>query len=168
MQTEFEKIWCAKLGLVSFEANLFESLIFLMIETHVDFTIFFRELSKVPDNVEALKKSFHTKPSAEIDNKWQTWLKQWRALVLSEKSEGASEVAVSMKKANPKYTWREWLIVPAYEQAAQGNYSLIKELQEVLGNPYEEQSEEVEAKYYRLRPDEFIKAGGVSHYSCSS
>jgi len=168
MQTEFEKIWCAKLGLVSFEANLFESLIFLMIETHVDFTIFFRELSKVPDNVEALKKSFHTKPSAEIDNKWQTWLKQWRALVLSEKSEGASEIAVSMKKANPKYTWREWLIVPAYEQAAQGNYSLIKELQEVLGNPYEEQSEEVEAKYYRLRPDEFIKAGGVSHYSCSS
>ncbi len=73
-----------------------------------------------------------------------------------------------MKQNNPKYIWREWLIVPAYEQAMLGDYSLIKELQTVLGNPYEEQSQAMEDKYYRLKPKAFFNAGGVSHYSCSS
>jgi uncharacterized protein YdiU (UPF0061 family) len=46
-----------------------------------------------------------------------------------------------MKQTNPKYTWREWLIVPAYQQAMQGDYTLVRELQEVLSHPYDEQSQ---------------------------
>jgi len=49
-----------------------------------------------------------------------------------------------------------------------GDYTLVKELQEVLSCPYDEQSKEVEDKYYRLKPREYFSAGGVSHYSCSS
>jgi hypothetical protein len=41
-------------------------------------------------------------------------------------------------------------------------------LQEVLSYPYDEQSQDVEDKYYRLRPQAFFNTGGVSHYSCSS
>ena len=77
-------------------------------------------------------------------------------------------VSKEMKQTNPKYTWREWLVVPAYEKAAEGDYSLIKELQVVFNSPYDEQSKEIEEKYYRLKPQEFFNAGGVSHYSCSS
>jgi uncharacterized protein YdiU (UPF0061 family) len=73
-----------------------------------------------------------------------------------------------MKRVNPKYTWREWLIVPAYQQAKQGDYALIKELQEVFNHPYEEQSQAIEDKYYRLKPAQYFNAGGISHYSCSS
>ena len=73
-----------------------------------------------------------------------------------------------MKQVNPKYTWREWLVVPAYQQAANWDYTLVRELQEVLSHPYDEQSEEVEAKYYQLRPREYFNAGGISQYSCSS
>ena len=73
-----------------------------------------------------------------------------------------------MKQTNPKYSWREWLVVPAYQQAAKGDFSLVRELQEVLTKPYEEQSSKVESQYYQLRPQAFSKAGGVSHYSCSS
>ena len=73
-----------------------------------------------------------------------------------------------MKRANPKYIWREWLVEPAYKKAEQGDYSLIKELQNVLANPYEEQSLEVEKKYDRLKPKKFFNSGGISHYSCSS
>ena len=73
-----------------------------------------------------------------------------------------------MKQTNPKYTWREWLVVPAYQQAMQGDYRLVKELQAVFSAPYDEQSQEVEDKYYRLRPSAFSDVGGVSHYSCSS
>jgi uncharacterized protein YdiU (UPF0061 family) len=168
MQAELEKVWSAKLGLNSNEPELFQSLIFLMIETKVDYTIFFRELSNIPEEIKALKGSFYTEISKGLDNKWQTWLKQWRALVLSKNSEDISVISARMKKVNPKYTWREWLIVPAYQQATGGDYSLIKELQEVLSHPYDEQSEDIEAKYYQLKPEEFFKAGGVSHYSCSS
>lgn len=73
-----------------------------------------------------------------------------------------------MKEVNPKYTWREWLIVPAYQNAEKGDYSLIKELQEVFSAPYAEQSPQIEEKYYQLKPKELFKIGGVSHYSCSS
>ena len=41
-----------------------------------------------------------------------------------------------MKSLNPVYTWREWMIVSAYEDAQKGNYNKIKELQAVFGNPY--------------------------------
>ena len=58
-----------------------------------------------------------------------------------------------MLKINPKYTWREWLIVPAYEQASRGDYSLIQQIQAVLNQPYEEQTQAIEDQYYRLRPD---------------
>ena len=70
--------------------------------------------------------------------------------------------------ADPKYTWREWLIVPAYQKAMQGYYTLVRELQEVLSYPYDEQSQEIEDKYYRLKPRAFFNVDGVSHYSCSS
>ena len=69
---------------------------------------------------------------------------------------------------NPKYTWREWLIAPAYELASRGDYSLIRELQAVLTHPYDEQTQEIEDQYYRLRPESYFNAGGISHYSCSS
>jgi uncharacterized protein YdiU (UPF0061 family) len=73
-----------------------------------------------------------------------------------------------MKQVNPAITWREWLIAPAYEQAAQGDSGLIQELQGVFSHPYDEPSAEVAARYDRLKPREFFNAGGVSHYSCSS
>jgi uncharacterized protein YdiU (UPF0061 family) len=168
MQIELQKVWCDKLGLTTFDQKLFESLIFLMMESNVDYTIFFRELSQIPNDLSQLKKSFYEEPSTDLQDKWQAWLIKWHERVLSENNGDALLASNSMKKINPKYTWREWLIVPAYQQAALGDYSLIHELQEVLSNPYEEQSESVENKYYRLRPKEYFSAGGVSHYSCSS
>ncbi|MEB3157551.1 MAG: hypothetical protein VKO26_08970, partial [Cyanobacteriota bacterium] len=64
--------------------------------------------------------------------------------------------------------WREWLIAPAYTQAAQGDTTLVQELQAVFSHPYDDLSPEEAARVDRLRPAEFFNAGGVSHYSCSS
>ncbi len=63
-----------------------------------------------------------------------------------------------MKLINPKYTLREWFLVPAYEQAKEGDYTLIKELQEIMTNPYSEQSKEVESKYYSLKPSDVFQS----------
>ena len=166
MQQQLQTMWAAKLGLAEFNPQLFNQLIKLMSQSEVDYTIFFRELSNIPDDILALKKSFYVNTSTQLDEKWQNWLTAWRKLVIQDDNQ--EEVSEKMKQVNPKFTWREWLIVPAYEQAQQGDYSLVKELQEVLNHPYEEQSQAIEEKYYRLKPKAFFNAGGISYYSCSS
>jgi uncharacterized protein YdiU (UPF0061 family) len=166
MQKQIQKMWAAKLGLTDYHPKLVQGLMQLLTQSKVDYTIFFRELSHVPDNVSALKKSFYSKTDQQLDEAWQSWLKNWHDLVI--KGGNLAEISAKMKQINPKYAWREWLIVPAYQQAMQGDYTLVRELQEVLSSPYDEQSQRVEAKYYRLKPEAFFNVGGVSHYSCSS
>ena len=166
MQKQVQKMWMAKLGLTTFHPELFNKLMQLMTQSKVDYTLFFRELSHIPDDISALKKSFYVETSQQLNEQWHTWLKNWRALVLKEGD--LAKTSKKMKQTNPKYAWREWLIVPAYQQAMQGDYTLVKELQAVLNNPYDEQSQAVEDKYYRLRPEAFSNVGGVSHYTCSS
>jgi uncharacterized protein YdiU (UPF0061 family) len=166
MQTQLQTMWTKKLGLSTYNRELVGKLLQLMNQTQVDYTIFFRELSHIPEDVSALKKSFYDETSLQLDEDWQSWLQNWRTL-LTEQGD-ISEIATKMKQANPKYTWREWLVVPAYEQAMKGDFTLVKELQEVFRFPYDEQTKEVEEKYYRLKPKSFFRAGGVSHYSCSS
>ena len=160
IQTELEKMFASKLGLATLDRALFSDLLNLMMQTSVDYTIFFRELSSIPDDIEPLKKSFYSQLNAELEQRWTAWLTKWQSLVSS-----SSE---AMKRINPKYSLREWLLAPAYQQAAKGNYALIRELQDVMTQPYAEQSQEVEEKYYRLKPAEFKQLGGLSHMSCSS
>ena len=195
MHTQMTKMWAAKLGLdlgslnpVSFKAMLSE-LETLMMQTPVDYTIFFRELSSIPDDIGPLKKSFYnnsahgsapkvTDPKEtalkEMDKRGAEWLAKWKTLLYScsdthaTSPRSSEEISRQMKLVNPKYMLREWFLIPAYQQAAAGNYSLIRELQDVMIQPYAEQSKEVEDKYYRLKPPEFFEVGGVSHLSCSS
>ena len=160
MQTQMEKMLAAKLGLGTFNAALFSELATLMLQTSVDYTLFFRELSSIPDDIGPLKKSFYSDLNEEMDRRWSEWLDKWKVLITSTSEQ--------MKLVNPKYSLREWLLVPAYQQAADGNYAPLRELQEVMTQPYAEQSQEVEEKYYRLKPSEFSELGGLSHMSCSS
>jgi uncharacterized protein YdiU (UPF0061 family) len=174
MQEQLEKMWAAKLGLDTFHGELFRELATLMMETPVDYTIFFRQLSTVPDDIGPLKKSFYkdANPDSEaMDKRWSEWLTKWKSLIgASNESAQPSreEISSKMKGVNPKYSLREWLLVPAYQQAAAGNYALLRELQEVMTQPYAEQSQDIEDKYYRLKPVEFFGVGGLSHLSCSS
>ncbi|MBB1486132.1 protein adenylyltransferase SelO [Oceanospirillum sediminis] len=167
MKQQLEIMWAAKLGLEYFNPELFSALKELMERAEVDYTIFFRELSDLPEDISALKKSFYVNTSSSLDEQWKAWLINWHVL-LAEQGSDQTELSIRMKRTNPKYAWREWLVAPAYQKAMEGDYSLVKELQTVLNHPYDEQSAETEEKYYRLKPKEFFNAGGVSHYSCSS
>ena len=106
-----------------------------------------------------------------MDKRWSEWLTRWKSLVGASNASAQpsrEEISSKMKGVNPKYSLREWLLVPAYQQAAAGNYALLRELQEVMTQPYAEQSQDIEDKYYRLKPVEFFGVGGFSHMSCSS
>jgi uncharacterized protein YdiU (UPF0061 family) len=166
MQQEIEAMWASKLGLISYDATLVNELLELLALSRADYTIFFRKLSDIPEQPSVLKESFYVPSSEQLDGQWQSWLQRWRERITAS---GDTQVtSAAMKRINPKYTWREWLIAPAYQKAAQGDYGLIKELQAVFSQPYAEQSAAVAAKYDQLKPRQFFNAGGVSHYSCSS
>ncbi len=166
MGREIEVMWARKLGLVNYDAALVNELLELMVLTKVDYTVFFRRLSSIPENILALKESFYQPNSEQLDARWNHWLQRWLECVRGSKD--AKTTSIVMNHSNPKYTWREWLIVPAYQQAEHGEMSQIKELQKIFSHPYEEQLGELEMKYNRLKPQEFFSAGGVSQYSCSS
>tara|TARA_Y100001968_G_scaffold200795_1_gene184369 strand:- start:463 stop:2157 length:1695 start_codon:yes stop_codon:yes gene_type:complete len=166
MNQKMENMWTKKLGLETYDAPLVNELLQLMVQTNVDYTIFFRKLSSIPNKLTDLKDSFYLPISEEIETKWIGWLHSWREHITYKANQ--NKISEKMKLMNPKYTWREWLITPAYESAEKGDYGLIKELQAVYNKPYEEQSSEVQKKYDRLKPKKFFGAGGVSHYSCSS
>ena len=170
MQQALEAMWASKLGLNSYDAAMVNELLQLMALSKADYTIFFRKLSAIPvgipEHLSSLKESFYLPSSDQLDGQWTQWLQRWRHHITS--CGDPSAISAAMKRTNPKITWREWLIAPAYDQAALGDFSLIHDLQSVFSYPYDGQSQQVNAKYDRLKPREFFNAGGVSHYSCSS
>ena len=152
MNKELKKMWASKLGLDHYHEDLINELFNLMVISKADYTILFRKLSDIPDNLDSLKDSFYLPINDELKNRWEVWLKNWQSILKNEvdlKSKSAS-----MKSLNPIYTWREWMIVPAYEEAEKGNYNKIKELQDVFSNPYKEQSSEICLLYTSDAADE--------------
>ncbi len=166
MQEKIKIMWTRKLGLKEYDESLLNNLFQLMIITKVDYTKFFRLLSDIPKEISSLKKSFYQDCSIEIDSLWNNWLKAWYKSL--KQVNDINKISLDMKKVNPRYTWREWLISFAYKAAERGDFSLIKELQVVFDNPYEDLSIDLQNKYDLIRPLKFFNKGGISHYSCSS
>ncbi|MDD2974619.1 MAG: protein adenylyltransferase SelO family protein [Aliarcobacter cryaerophilus] len=169
MQEKMQNMWASKLGLEKFDFELFDELINLMIDTKVDYTIFFRELSNIPDDISSLEKSFYGNLKDEnIKLRWNSWLENWKVKINVNDEESKQKLSKRMKLINPKYTLREWHLVWAYQEAQNGNYEPVNELQEIMTKPYEEQTKEIEDKFYIKKPDNFFGIAGISHVSCSS
>ncbi len=177
MEEKMIKMWASKLGFDKLDANIFNELISLMIQTSVDYTIFFRELSNIPDDITPLKKSFYDENIGDdILNNWNNWLVKWKSHIHNNNSKDTNAInekskeklSSKMKQINPKYTLREWILVPSYKLAEEGDYTLIHELQDIMTNPYTEQSKEIEKKYYAKKHQELFDIAGISHVSCSS
>ena len=169
MKAALETMLASKLGLERFDEPLFNELYMLMIETQVDYTIFFRELSHLPHDVGALAKSFYHDAvfDTPLMQRWQIWLESWRTHLPTQKV-ALEALSTKMKATNPKYTLREWHLVSAYKQAQEGDFTRMLELQELMTHPYDEQSQEIQALYYKEKPSEFFDIAGISHISCSS
>jgi uncharacterized protein YdiU (UPF0061 family) len=140
-----------------------------MIETKVGYTIFFRELSLIPDDMSNLEKSFYGNLNNEtIKDRWNSWLKKWKSQINVNDEESKQNLSKQLKLTNPKYTLREWHLVWAYQEAQKGNYEPVHKLQKIMTKPYEEQAKEIEDKYYSKKPSDFLGIAGISHVSCSS
>lgn len=97
---------------------------------------FYGELSSSENGINST-----TPNTQDNEQHWSALLDKWQTLIgISDKNEATptpSREAISsqMKQVNPKYILREWQLVAAYKQAANGEYALLRELQGVITQP---------------------------------
>lgn len=131
-----------KLGLMEpsdGDADFIGSTLATLAEGQVDFTLFFRHLTRVADggDEDALCGLF-AKPDTA-----RTWLQSWRKRLEEESVSEATRVAI-MRGVNPIFIPRNHRVEEAIQGAQGGDFSRFHRLVAVLANPYEEQPEHVE------------------------
>ena len=168
VQEHINTMWAQKLGLSAVSPPEMLEFWQLMSAAPTDFTILFRQLSEVPDDSDALGPAFLHKPTPDLNRRWHQWFTNWRMKVKQQHGSDVTALSQYMQQTNPRYTWREWQVAPAYQQAADGDYGLLRQLQELYANPYHFQNSVLAQAAYRHKPAELANRGGISHYSCSS
>lgn len=151
------------------------------------------ELLQSDDNVREGSSPFYQALDEDASEAFVKWIQEWRLALINSYSKTGSSTILSqkddifmksedrMRKANPKYVLREWMLVEAYSMAStssisssifpisiqsqKSDESMIHELFDLIRHPYEEGTRDQEQKYYRRAPDEALKAGGTAFMS---
>ncbi|ETW94177.1 MAG: hypothetical protein ETSY1_36020 [Candidatus Entotheonella factor] len=177
----WKSMMAQKLGLNAFEPETDDDLIkelqtvLQLVET--DMTLFYRNLARVETGMaghgddEALMAPLldaYYSPeelTGEYRARIGTWLRRYLARVGRDGTPDALR-RERMNAVNPKYVLRNYLAQLAIDQAEQGDYSMVRDLLELLRHPYDEQPEQEE--YAKKRPDWARHRAGCSMLSCSS
>lgn len=144
-----------------------------MLLSETDYTIFYRELAEINSSMnseEALNKVntafYHPQEiQAEIRTAWLNWFNKYIVRLKEETIDSESRRS-KMNLVNPRYIFRNYLAQEAIEKADKGDYSMMKELFEMIQNPYVTQAKF--EKYYTRRPEYARHKIGCSMLSCSS
>src|SRR6266850_3824627 len=155
-----------KLGLASPDEELARDLLEALAETETDFTLFFRQLSRVPlEGTDAallapLRSAFYADDASH--ERLVAWLRRY-----VERVRPASPArAAQMDQVNPKYVFRNYLAQQAIDALEEGDGSVLERLMRVLARPYDEQPEHQEL--VARRPEWARHKAGCSALSCSS
>ncbi len=182
-QQQFQTMMANKLGLSEYDEKLVEDLFRLLGSLETDYTLFFRHLARWQESAltadeslkmvdtngvpELLKPAYYNlgQWSPTIAQRTSDWLNLYVAklrrdsltpLIRSERMNGV----------NPKYVLRNYLAQLAIDAAAQGDFSQIEQLLEVLRHPYDEQLGQ--ESFAEKRPEWARHRAGCSMLSCSS
>ena len=174
-QRQFDDMRASKLGLAKWskgDNELYAKLDKSMMESGADYTLFYRLLSDVScedDPAEAFSRveaAFYKQVDYEASAVWLGWFQEYLSRIRLQKEELPDAARKqAMCSVNPKFILRNWMGTLAAEAADEGDYSTLKEIQECLERPYEEQSETVSDKYFRKTPPEFVGQPGVAFMS---
>jgi uncharacterized protein YdiU (UPF0061 family) len=181
-QQQWQTMMAAKLGIElpvdaftegasSLERSLFIDLENLLMMIETDMTIFYRRLADLPDDksfwLSHLKTCFYNENEITADYKSVlfNWLERYSQL-RDNSNKHRSDISKAMNEVNPKYVLRNYLAQQAIELAEKQDYTLLKQLQKVLENPYDEQPEY--DQFAEKRPDWAKNKAGCSMLSCSS
>jgi len=176
-ETLLPRMWREKLGLDGSrdEEDVVMGLFDALRATEIDMTIFFRRLADVPtdENVSPESRLEPVVPALyapdaltrEQRDTIVAWLERWASRVRDE-AVPAEERRRRMHAVNPKYVLRNYLAQLAIDDATKGDPSLIAELLDVLGRPYDEQP--TKERFAAKRPEWARNRPGCSMLSCSS
>lgn len=137
--TEYSSVMRKKLGLEKEDEKdkkLLESVLSLMSDDKVDYTIFFRYLCDF-NSRDLTKNSTIRDIFIQRDN-YDLWATSYQSRLLKE-DDSDEQRAVKMKLVNPKYILRNYMAEVAIKKAEQKDYSEIELLFDLLQNPFDEQ-----------------------------
>ena len=138
---KWQSLFRAKLGLtknLDDDIFLIERLLQAMHDSRVDFTHFFRSLSKIKcqDSIENISLRNLFIDRKQIDLWFSDYLKRLNIEGIDD-----SERSVKMNQINPKYVLRNHLAQHAITMAQSDDFSEVKRLLEILSSPYDEQNQ---------------------------
>jgi serine/tyrosine/threonine adenylyltransferase len=159
------------------DQTLVETLHYVLSETQMDLTLFFRHLSDravdlLADSPETetvsrdlLEAASYAPLSGGGHEPFRQWLGHYQERLQREPTP-AEAIQTAMRDVNPKYVLRNYLAQRAIEGAEAGDLSLLERLMQVLKKPYAEQPEhnDLAAK----RPEWARTRPGCATLSCSS
>lgn len=143
-QAEFDQAWLAgmraKLGLhqaIPTDELLIADLLIKMQQNLVDYTIFFRRLSKLGLQANQSEQSLR---DLFVDRSaFDAWAKQYRERLMQEQSID-TERHMRMQQVNPAYILRNYMAQQAIAKAEQGDASEVDLLLKLLQQPFTEQA----------------------------
>ncbi len=130
----FEARICAKLGLIDVQAgdrSLIENMLKLLAKDRVDFTIFWRRLSRHVggDTLDPVRDLFLDR--AAFDD----WMQSYSARLKTVSRDAAGQL---MLQTNPKYVLRNHLGEEAIRKAKLKDFTMVQDLLTVLERPFDE------------------------------
>ena len=186
-EQKFDQVFRVKLGFAKDQDvgdDVWAALEPLLRDSRVDWTIFFRQLTAVVhdysddsstdyanmfdvivgnEEERPGSSAFYEPLDQEKREKWIAWIQMWREALKS--SQDAATAYERMRKSNPKYILREWMLVDAYTDAANGKEAELFNLFDLIQRPYDEGSATEEKRYYRRAPEEALTKGGTGFMS---
>ena len=178
-----QAMMAGKLGLSRFipgaDDELAADLLSLLPRAETDMTIFFRRLARVggdgppPEEMsdeallspllEAYYRPEQLTPSLRVLT--AGWLRRYLRRLEEEKVPPGVRIA-RMNAVNPKYVLRNYMAQMAIDRAEAGDFSLVRDLLELLRRPYDAQPDR--EAFAAKRPDWARNRPGCSMLSCSS
>lgn len=192
-ENEIDQVFRAKLGFLPDQDvgdDVWSDLEPLLRKSRSDWTLFWRQLTYIMRDFNDLSSTdysgmlsqlelteeekerkgaspFYEPLTDELRKDWLAWIEKWRTALVSASSSDESGLAIyeRMRTKNPKFVLREWMLVNAYNGAANDEEAELFNLFDLIKRPYDEGSETDIRKYYRRAPDEALLSGGTAFMS---
>lgn len=135
------------------DMSLWQDLTKHLTVNEIDYTQFFRGLSKVSSSEDEdfaeVTKLF------KAPSQFGDWLAAWRSRILAEGRDD-SERQAAMLAVNPAYIPRNHLVEEALSEAAKGNMAFVHKLISVLASPFDER-QGLERYLLAPKPEEIVQ-----------